>query len=287
MTILWILVTLAALVFAVAEVVDAILSGPELQAVRIGWEGVRLLLSVGAVAVLIALLGLPMSAGPVALVALVGMLIGFVVTTRRGFTVRTGLAIVQRWAAPVVVGGLSGVLLIIGLMASGRRPVDVGLLGLLFVTGAEMGRYLALFRMDAAAETELMAEILVLGERTCPNCGMAVSAVLHSCPACGADLGRFCPRCGSPISASDRFCAACGEPVAPPEPDPVPGQVTQRSCILCGTPLGMAARYCDRCSMEQPAACPVCGTALLPGVSECPLCGIPLSTERVPDSRLV
>ncbi|NIA24825.1 MAG: hypothetical protein GWP04_04585 [Gammaproteobacteria bacterium] len=274
MTVLWTFIGVAALFVVVAELLEACLGGLHREVVRPKGDGLRTMASIIALVVLLIMLGAPLSLEQSAILVIVGTLAGYAVMVHRGFIVDMGSAVVHRWNGLLGLWGLSGALVIVGSMWLGDRIAGVGLIGLLLATAAAIGRYAALWRMAISAEATLVAQALVLGERSCPNCGVVMDPAIRSCPACGADAGRFCTSCGLSVLGRDRFCSSCGTLIAPPLPDPLPGQIAQRFCITCGSPIGMATLFCDRCSMEEPAPCPLCGTALFPADGACSLCGL-------------
>lgn len=57
-------------------------------------------------------------------------------------------------------------------------------------------------------------------ERTCPECGVSVSADAEFCPNCGTQLPavtagvRTCPECGDDVPAGANFCSTCGTELA-------------------------------------------------------------------------
>jgi ribosomal protein L40E len=273
MTVAWTLISIIALLLVVADLVDVWLTGPRLEAVRLGVDGVQTAIAVAAMVALLVVFGVPLSAGYTALVGLAGLLIGYAVAVFRGFTVKTGTAIVHQWRGVLVVAGLSGAVLILGSIWLGDGAINVGLIGILVTTAATVGRYLALYRAATVAAATLVAEALVLNQRACRTCGALLDVGSRQCRECGAVFGGFCRACGFPVAPGDSRCAECGTEISPPVAAPADDQLVQRYCVGCGSPIDMTARSCPECSMSQPDPCPVCGNAIFPGDEECLQCG--------------
>jgi predicted amidophosphoribosyltransferase len=114
------------------------------------------------------------------------------------------------------------------------------------------------------------------GDRTCINCGAALSPISRICASCGTLAGAPGPR--EPQQLGEQTSQ-------PPEPEvQSAGQPSDpRRCGVCGAELGTDARFCAQCGAAAPLPagepprsrfCTNCGAALAPAARFCAQCGV-------------
>ncbi len=266
------------------SVVDVLLSGQRLRAIRPWREILHVLLAAAATGYLALLADGGPSPGVAAGVAAAATVVGYLVSTASGYDAAFGTAFTIGSRVFLAAWGVGGIVVTLGVLGLGAAATTAGVTGLIGATAYGAGQLIHQLGAHRTASLVFDAELEHAHERRCIACEIALRPNLRFCTVCGAEQPFRCESCSERNPATSRFCTACGASAPGRIPAPRDDAVGARSCILCRARISVEAAYCRACGLRQPAPCSLCGGPLLPGAADCDTCGIDLELAEEPET---
>ncbi len=174
----------------------------------------------------------------------------------------------------LLVGVLSGIILLILLAVGMAHMLKTGKFGKAFAFGEILGIIRSIgWRKYIGWIVVLVIITIVLGgvAGLIPYVGWVISAVISPILSVfifrslgllyndgapqelrvqpSAVSGLVCASCGTPLQPQHKFCPTCG--AAAPVPTPPPPAEVKRFCMSCGAELPASAKFCGACGAKQ------------------------------------